>query len=148
MKKKIIIVVLLMACAAGIWALNIDRKTADVPYEIPAGAEQQKELETALAFMERAFGRKDTAAISRMYGLSEKEREAAKCETGADPVKAGMELLGGFGHKLKIENAAFIAVERMPARFYITGTLNDGRKVRFSLNRTPQGMRLNCVSLI
>ena len=143
MKRKIIILILLAICATGLWFFQVSGKSVETPREIPASPEQKKELQTALSVIEQAFGSNNTATVSQLYGLSDRERKAAECETGVDPVRAGMEQLGGFGRKLKVENAAFLAVDRMPARFYITGDLCDGRTVRFTLNRTKRGLRLN-----
>ena len=141
MKKTLIALALLAGVAAAL-AVNLRWEPQCLPAEVAASENQANELKQVFEAIRTAYDRNRIATLERFFGLTKREREVLRCTEGVDPVQAGLDLLKAHGRKLELTEVEYIAVEHMPARFYIAGKLNGERAVRFVLHRSGRGFRL------
>ncbi|WP_288592950.1 hypothetical protein [uncultured Victivallis sp.] len=142
MKKTVLITALMIGGLMMVWAVNAKKTPDNIPTEVEASAAEQTELKQVLDAITEAYDKKRTSTLERFFGLTRKEREAIRCIEGQDPIQSSLDLLKAHGRKLAMTDVKYIAVENVPAQFYISGKLNGEQPVRFVLNKHSKGYRL------
>ncbi len=142
LKRKLLVAVALVAGMAMAFAMNVKRTPSLVQREVEALPTQQEELKQIMDGITDAYNRNKTSKFEKFFGLSSKKREELRQSEGQDPVKASLELLKKHGRKLVLDDIKFIAVENLPARFYVAGKLNGTQPVRFVFNKRNDSYHL------